>query len=94
MTILCDSALSVSLKYWRRSEWPSTTPWTSISVSIGAETSPVNAPFSASCMFCAKTSTREPRVGVDHRLQRRERHADRDVDAVGRGTRAAAGAWM
>ena len=62
VTSLCASALSVSLKYWRRSEWPSTTPWVSISVSIGAEISPVNAPLSASCMFCAKTSTREPRV--------------------------------
>ncbi len=59
---LCDSALSVSLKYWRRSECPSTTPCVSISVSIFADTSPVNAPSSASCMFCAKTSTREPRV--------------------------------
>jgi hypothetical protein len=29
------------------------TPATSISVSIGAETSPVNAPESFSCMFCA-----------------------------------------
>ena len=47
------SALSVSLKYWRRSEWPSTTPATSISPSIAADTSPVYAPVSASCMFCA-----------------------------------------
>ena len=58
----CASALSVSPKNCRRSEWPSTTPWTSSSVSIGGDTSPVNAPESASCMFCANTSTREPRV--------------------------------
>jgi hypothetical protein len=47
------SARSVSPKYWRRSEWPSTTPCTSISASISADTSPVNAPLSASCMVCA-----------------------------------------
>jgi hypothetical protein len=47
------SARSVSPKYWRRSEWPRTTPWTSISASIGADTSPVYAPWSASCMVCA-----------------------------------------
>jgi hypothetical protein len=29
------------------------TPWTSISASIGADTSPVYGPASASCMFCA-----------------------------------------
>ena len=49
----CWSARSVSLKYWRRSECPSTTPSTSISLSIGADTSPVKAPASASCMVCA-----------------------------------------
>ena len=62
MTSLCDSARSVSLKNSRRSECPSTTPWVSISDSIDEETSPVYAPLGASCMFCAKTSTRDPRV--------------------------------
>src|SRR5215211_4641041 len=47
------SASSVSLKYWRRSEWPRTTASTSSSTSIGAETSPVKAPDSSSCMFRA-----------------------------------------
>ena len=56
------SARSVSPKYSRRSECPSTTPWTSSSLSIGALTSPVNAPSAAWCMFCAYTCTREPRV--------------------------------
>ena len=56
------SALSVSPKNWRRSEWPSSDPWTSSSLSIAAEISPVNAPCGASCMFWAKTSIREPRV--------------------------------
>ena len=40
-------AASVSLKYWRRSEWPSRTPSTPRSVSIRAEISPVNAPSDA-----------------------------------------------
>ena len=39
-----DSALSVSPNIARRSECPSTTPWTSISLSIGGDTSPVKAP--------------------------------------------------
>ena len=34
------------------------TPSTPRSSSIGAETSPVKAPSSASCMFCAATRTR------------------------------------
>src|SRR5919198_706424 len=59
---LSARARSDSAKCSRRSEWPSTTPCTSSSTSIGAETSPVNAPFGAWCMFCAYTSTREPRV--------------------------------
>ena len=46
----------------RRSECPSTTPWTPSSTSIGAEISPVKAPSGSWCMFCAYTSTREPRA--------------------------------
>src|SRR5439155_4657807 len=37
--------------------WPSTTPSMPISTSMGAETSPVNAPLGRSCMFCANTAT-------------------------------------
>ena len=37
-------ASSVSLKYWRRSEWPMMTYLTPSSLSISAEISPVNAP--------------------------------------------------
>src|SRR3954451_12931890 len=59
--ILRASASSVSLKYWRRSEWPRTTASTSSSTSIGAEISPVNAPDSPSCMFWAATRTAVPR---------------------------------
>src|SRR4029077_15556444 len=55
------SAASVSAKNWRRSEWPSTTASTSSSTSIGAETSPVKAPHSSSCMFWAATLTAVPR---------------------------------
>jgi hypothetical protein len=47
------TARSVSQNSVRRSECPRTTPWTSCSASIGADTSPVNAPESSSCMFCA-----------------------------------------
>jgi phosphoglycerate kinase len=56
------SALSVSPKSWRRSECPSTTPSTPSSVSIGAETSPVNAPSGSWCMFCASTAVALPPV--------------------------------
>ena len=56
------SARSLSPNSARRSEWPSTTPRTSSSASIGAETSPVNGPSASWCMFCANTSTREPRA--------------------------------
>src|SRR5580692_1085164 len=56
------SALSVSPNSARRSECPSTTPRTSSSHSIGAEISPVYAPSGSWCMFCAYTSTRDPRA--------------------------------
>src|SRR3954469_3148312 len=58
--ILSCSARSVSLKYWRRSECPSSVPWTPSSFSIGADTSPVYAPSGSWCMFCASTFTSEP----------------------------------
>src|SRR3954454_8770521 len=54
------SARSVSLKYCRRSEWPSSTPFTPSSAIIGAETSPVYAPSGSWCMFCASTWTSDP----------------------------------
>ena len=44
----------------------------------------MNAPSAAWCMFCAKTCDARAARRVDHRLQRRERRADRDVDAVDR----------
>ena len=46
---------SVSAKYWRRSLWPMTTYCAPTSVSMDAEISPVYAPFSAKCRFCAPT---------------------------------------
>src|SRR3954452_14675438 len=49
---------SLSPKYWRRSECPRITPSTPSSSSIGGETSPVQAPLSSSCMFCAATRAR------------------------------------
>src|SRR3954447_6078818 len=54
------SARAVSLKYWRRSEWPSSTPFTPSSAIIGADTSPVYAPSGSWCMFWASTWTSEP----------------------------------
>ena len=78
------SASSVSPKNWRRSEWPRTTASTSSSTSIGAETSPVKAPDSSSCMFWAATLTAVPRRRSTTSVQRRERRADDDV-VLGRG---------
>jgi hypothetical protein len=60
----------------RRSEWPSTTPWTSISVAgVGAARRLVH-------VLGEDLDARAAR-GVDHRLQVRVRNADRHVDAVG-----------
>ena len=44
---------SVSPKYWRRSEWPTSEPATPSSSSIGAEISPVYAPSCSQWTFCA-----------------------------------------
>ena len=79
---------SVSPKYWRRSEWPTIAPWTPSSRSIGAEISPVNAPSSSQCTFCA--ATRCPCPPALHRGRERDvRRADDRVDAQvrRRGTR-------
>ncbi len=46
---------SVSPKSCRRSEWPTIAPVTPSSSSIGADTSPVNAPSSSQWTFCAYT---------------------------------------
>ena len=46
---------SVSAKYWRRSEWPSTTYSAPTALSMSAEISPVYAPDFSQCMFCAPT---------------------------------------
>ena len=46
---------SVSAKYWRRSEWPSTTYCAPTALSMSAEISPVKAPLFSQCMFCAPT---------------------------------------
>ena len=43
----------VSPKSWRRSEWPMMTCVQPASRSIGAEISPVNAPFGSQWRFCA-----------------------------------------
>src|SRR4051812_8854173 len=53
-------ARSVSLKCCRRSECPSSTPFTPSSTIMGADTSPVYAPSGSWCMFCASTLTSEP----------------------------------
>src|SRR5262249_12567917 len=42
-------------KYGRRSEWPTSEPATPSSWSIATDTSPVYAPSSAQCTFCANT---------------------------------------
>ena len=39
--VRCATVSSVSPKYWRRSEWPTSEPATPSSSSIGAEISPV-----------------------------------------------------
>ena len=44
---------SVSAKYCLLSECPIITYSTPMHLSIGPETSPVNAPFSSKCIFCA-----------------------------------------
>ena len=44
---------SVSPKYCRRSEWPTSEPATPSSSSIGAEISPVYAPSGSQWTFCA-----------------------------------------
>ena len=75
---------------WRRSEWPRTTASTSSSTSIGAETSPVKAPESSSCMFCAATLTALPQRRSTTARQRGERRADDDVAAASPRSAAAA----
>ncbi len=57
---LAWSARSVSLSYSRRSEWPSSTAVAPASVSMAAETSPVNAPDSSADIVCAPTVTPLP----------------------------------
>ena len=51
---------SVSPKSWRRSVWPTITCWQPTSASMGADTSPVNAPCFSQWTFCAATSMAEP----------------------------------
>ena len=51
---------SSSPKYARRSLWPRMTCVANSERSIGAEISPVNAPFASGCMFCAPSFTVEP----------------------------------
>src|SRR3989344_5022088 len=46
----------VSPKCCLRSEWPSSTQEAPQLLTIAAEISPVNAPFSSACMFCANSS--------------------------------------
>ena len=50
---------SVSPKLARRSEWPTSTSCAPASATCGTETSPVHAPASAQCAFCAPSSTSE-----------------------------------
>ena len=72
---------SVSRKTWRRSEWPSRTSAQPRSTSIGAETSPVNAPLSSQWQFCAPSRDGRAREHLGHRRQRRERRTHGDLDA-------------
>ncbi len=51
---------SVSPKWVRRSLWPSSTRWAPQSRTMSGETSPVHAPWSAQCMFCAPIFTFVP----------------------------------
>jgi hypothetical protein len=51
---------SVSPKWVRRSLWPSSTMLAPQSFTIRGDTSPVQAPWSAQCMFCAPTFTCVP----------------------------------
>ena len=65
------SARSVSPNSSRRSEWPRITPWTPTSVSIGAETSPVNAPSSAVVHVLGVDLDARAAGRVDHRARAR-----------------------
>ncbi len=58
--VFSATASSVSLKNSRRSLWPSSTMVAPTSLTIAAEISPVQAPSSAQCMFCAPTRTVVP----------------------------------
>ena len=74
---------SVSPNSSRRSEWPTITYFTLSFASIGALTSPVNAPSVSQWQFCAPSAI-GMLVAVDrrlHRTQRGERRAHDDVDA-------------
>ena len=51
---------SVSPNSWRRSLWPTIPCWQPTSASMGADTSPVNAPCFSQWTFCAATSMAEP----------------------------------
>ena len=66
---------SLSPKTWRRSEWPRMTWVTPNALSIGAETSPVNAPLSSKCMFCAPSAIDRSGEFLRGRRDRRPRPA-------------------
>src|SRR3954453_12917673 len=56
----CAVVSSVSPKYWRRSECPTSDPATPRSRSMGGAISPVKAPSDAQCVFCAQTEMLVP----------------------------------
>ena len=68
---------SVSPKYWRRSEWPTSEPAAPSPSSIGAEISPVYAPSSSQWTFCAYVVS----PACDAARERDVRRADDRVDA-------------
>jgi hypothetical protein len=77
------SARSVSQKSSRRSECPSTTPSTPSSVSIGALTSPVNAPDGALVHVLREDLRARAARGLDDRVQDGEWDAEPDVGRRG-----------
>ena len=89
------SAWSVSPNSSRRSEWPSTTPCTSSSLSIAAETSPVNAPASLVVHVLRVDLDARAARRVDHRAERGERRRRSPTSTrVGGRDRAAAAPAM
>ena len=89
--LVSASARSVSPKCWRRSEWPSTTPSTSSSVSIGGADLAGERALRR-LVHVLRVDLRRASRAPSRRARRSAVNggADRDVDAVGASRRAAA----